>query len=558
MRPKFRILASVMALVAALAATGCATIPQYSEVKYGSNVKAGLNSDYLYYSPTEPTDGMTREEILRGFLNAATGPQNDYAVARQYLSSGLRSDWLPTQEVLIQEGQAKSNFLFQNIATVEVGVQATVDALGHYQALPKGSTRVLDYAFVKQDGQWRISAAPNVTLLLRPVFDVIFRNYSVYFWNSNRSQLVPDLRWFPARASTATRLVTAVLEGPSDWLVNTSSAAPKGTELALDSVTEVDGVAQVNLTPEFLTAGPNQRQYFREQLRATLSQLGQVNDVRILVQNSPQDIPALAVPKPAEDSANPFVMSEFALSQPDSPSQVNIGKAKRYLQLLQASDFALNAGANLLAIKHAGGVSLVSLQAVTDDARIVDPRAELLSPQFDQNNQLWTATANGDAGFAITSSDSTSYFAPNWLKDLKVRDFALSPEGDRLAVLAGSDGKFLTYVLAVKRSAGGIVTGLGNPIQLPSHSGSPVSLSWGNATQVLVLYREFGSANTIPVSYLVGGDSRELGRVPDGARIIGSNTGSVLVLTTDGVLLEYRGYSWTTLTSQVQAAKFAG
>ena len=558
MRPKFRILASVMALVAALAATGCATIPQYSEVKYGSNVKAGLNSDYLYYSPTEPTDGMTREEILRGFLNAATGPQNDYAVARQYLSSGLRSDWLPTQEVLIQEGQAKSNFLFQNIATVEVGVQASVDSLGHYSRLPEGTKRVLDYAFVKQNGQWRISAAPNVTVLLRPVFDVIFRNYSVYFWNSNRSQLVPDLRWFPARASTATRLVTAVLEGPSDWLVNTSSAAPKGTELALDSVTEVDGVAQVNLTPEFLTAGPNQRQYFREQLRATLSQLGQVNDVRILVQNSPQDIPALAVPKPAEDPANPFVMSEFALSQLDSPSQVNIGKAKRYLQLLQASDFALNAGANLLAIKHAGGVSLVSLQAVTDDARIVDPRTELLSPQFDQNNQLWTATANGDAGFAITSSDSTSYFAPNWLKDLKVRDFALSPEGDRLAVLAGSDGKFLTFVLAVKRSAGGIVTGLGNPIQLPTHSGSPVSLSWGNATQVLVLYREFGSANTIPVSYLVGGDSRELGRVPDGARIIGSNTGSVLVLTTDGVLLEYRGYSWTTLTSQVQAVKFAG
>lgn len=545
-------------MVTALLVTGCATIPQYSDVKYGTDVKAGLTNDYLYYSPSEPTDGMTREEILSGFLNAATGPQNDYAVARQYLSTALRSEWNPTQEVLIQQGAAKSSFLFQNIATVEVGVQASVDSLGHYSRLPEGTKRVLDYAFVKQNGQWRISAAPNVTVLLRPVFDVIFRNYSVYFWNTNRTQLIPDLRWFPARASTATRLVTALLQGPSQWLENTSNAAPKDTELAIDSVTVVNSVAQVNLTEAFLTAGPKQRQYFREQLRATLTQLSQVTDVQILVQNSPQDISVLSVPTTTQDAANPFVMSQFALSQLDSPNQVNVGKAKRYLQQLKATDFALSASNSLLAVKHAGGVSLVSLLGVGEDAVVVDARANQLSPQFDRNSSLWTATKQGADGFKVTSLTGSTTVVPSWLKGLQLRDFAISPEGDRLVLLAGGEAGYTSYVVAIKRNPKGAVTALGAPISLPWHTGNPVSISWGTATQVLVLYRDYGSVSTTPVSYLIGGDSRELGRVADGARIVGSNTGAVFVVSTDGMLLEYLGYSWSTILSQVQAAKFAG
>ena len=93
----------LVALVAAAALilTGCAKLPTSSEVKVGSDIQGGLTTDYLYYSPSGPSDGASQQEIINGFLNAATGPQNDYQVAREFLAGDLAAKWSPSKERLV-------------------------------------------------------------------------------------------------------------------------------------------------------------------------------------------------------------------------------------------------------------------------------------------------------------------------------------------------------------------------------------------------------------------------------------------------------------------------
>jgi Sporulation and spore germination len=263
--------ALVVLTAAALAVsfTGCAQLPTSSKVLDGPSVQDGQNSDYLYYSPSGPTNGQTQVEVINSFLNAATGPQNDYQTAREFLAPDFKAKWSPNDEVLIQQGSLTLASLPDNAAAVSINVAATVDADGHYQANAQPVTRILDFKLVQVNGQWRISQAPNAIVLIRPVFDVIFHSYSVYFFDHSYSYLVPDLRWFPSRASTATRLVTALLAGPTPWLAGAvESTMPADTKLAIDAVTVDKGVAQVSLNAAALMASQSAKQYFLAQLQS--------------------------------------------------------------------------------------------------------------------------------------------------------------------------------------------------------------------------------------------------------------------------------------------------
>ncbi|MEY3274171.1 MAG: hypothetical protein RLZZ279_303, partial [Actinomycetota bacterium] len=235
--------ALALLVIAALTLTSCAKLPTVSEVRVGSDIQSELSSDYLYYSPSDPSVDATQQEILDGFLNAATGPQNDYEVARKYLSGEIASGWNPSAELLVGNSKPVVSISGTNDATVTFEASARVDELGRYQELVPSISRVLNFRFVIENGEWRISQAPNVTVLVRPIFDVLFRSYSLYFYDNQERYLVPDTRWFATRISTSTRLASALLSGPDFWLRDAvKSAFPMGTQLALDSVLVQDGI----------------------------------------------------------------------------------------------------------------------------------------------------------------------------------------------------------------------------------------------------------------------------------------------------------------------------
>lgn len=85
----------LLALLAALTLTGCAVLPTALDVQTGPELLVPTGQDFAYYSPAGPTLNASAQEIVSGFLAAGTGPQNDYAVAREYLSEEFAPRWQP-------------------------------------------------------------------------------------------------------------------------------------------------------------------------------------------------------------------------------------------------------------------------------------------------------------------------------------------------------------------------------------------------------------------------------------------------------------------------------
>ena len=86
-------LKSLALAISALLLTGCATIPQSGPIGYGQDLASGLNNDEVYYSQTGPYADASEDAILYGFLSSGNGPQNDYAVAREYLTKTFATKW---------------------------------------------------------------------------------------------------------------------------------------------------------------------------------------------------------------------------------------------------------------------------------------------------------------------------------------------------------------------------------------------------------------------------------------------------------------------------------
>ncbi len=550
------LVAIFMATALAAAFTGCAQLPTNSKVLDGPSVQDGQNSDYLYYSPSGPVNGQTQVEVINSFLNAATGPQNDYQTARDFLAPAFRAKWSPNDQVLIQQGSLTLTSLPNNTAAVSINVAATVDADGHYQANAQPVTRILDFKLVQVHGQWRISEAPNAIVLIRPVFDVIFHSYSVYFFDHSYNYLVPDLRWFPSRASTATRLVTALLAGPSPWLAGAvETTMPLDTKLAIDAVTVEKGTAQVSLNAAALLASQSSKQFFLAQLQSTLMQLPTVTKVQILIDRTPQKISSYQPASIGSSTFAPVALIGGNLEQMSSPSGSQLTGSRQAIALVGANEFALTADEKTLALRSSRGIYRVRLGQLSPNPTLVDSRADLLAPQFDRRGMLWSVTKAGSAAIQVLPSNGNAlWLTVPWLKDYKIRDFSLSAEGARVALLITNKKLGTRVVVAsVIRDKTGMPIGLGLPHTESAGVGTPVSIEWSGETQILILVAQ---ASSTSVSLcVVGGDSRNLGFVTNGAKIIASDSGSdIYVLSHDGVLLQYRGYTWSTLAQSVTAA----
>lgn len=551
-----KVFAALLASLTALALVGCAQLPRTSAIQQGPSVQDASSSDYLYYSPSGPVAGQDIRGVLSGFINAATGPQNDFAIAREYLTGNLRSSWSPNSEVLIQKGSLETTVSSDNSASVTVNVAARIDLNGRYETQPEGTKRILQYAFKKINGQWRISSAPDAIVLIRPVFDVIFHSYSVYFFDHSYNYLVPDLRWFPARASTATRLVTAILNGPSPWLAGaTEKTMPYDTKLAIDAVSIDGDTAVVNLNAAALRSTQSERQYFKAQLEATLTQLSGVSQVQIQIERSPQQV-ADFTPATARGAAySPVALIDDTLTQLAAPAGVQISGTRSLVRQLGAVDFALTEDKHLLALHSPSGTYRVRIDQSSPTPLLVDSRPNLLKPIFDTRGILWSLTSDGKDQLQVTPESGTSvWLNVPWLSKYVIRDFALSNEGSRMAfVIVNKKGLAKTVVASVARNKLGIPVSLGNPLVLDAPENA-VSVDWAGETNLMVLSTNAAGESTVE-SLPLSGVSKSVGTLSQGLNVMSADNGAnVFVLTKSGTLLQFRGYAWTLLADRVTAA----
>jgi hypothetical protein len=543
-----------LGLALILTLTGCASLPMAGPVRIGPDLVSSTDGESVYYSPSSPVEGATQAEILSGFIAAGTGPQNDYAVAREYLSESIRSSWNPNQEVLIQRSSPKVTISNQDSAQLEVDVSAVVDADGKYQVAPAGTSKVLEFTFVLENSQWRLSAAPDATVLIRPVFDVVFSAYSVFFVDRQKRFLVPELRWFPSTAATGTRLANALLRGASSWLKPAVvSAIPSGTRLSIDAVTIEDGVALVDLTARALVASRADRSLMMAQLQATLSQLPNVSEVAISIERSRQDI--LDIPAEARELPARYlgVLSEEGLEIISSSEEPFFQPGKEFFDLNVVSEIALSSRLGWVAALTDQGLVRTQGERLGADVELIDSRAGIAGIDFDRQGFLWSVSQSPGASILVTSPNGEpSVVSAPWLGGQSIQGFALSPEGSKVALLVQGSGRTRVLVSGVVRGISGSPLELAQPIEVASEQANPISVTWVDQLTIATVNAEGGSNTALLTT--IGGTSRVI-PAPAGTRtIVAAGSGSQLYLLTEtGELFSYRGSTWSPLRESIRA-----
>jgi hypothetical protein len=547
-------LKKLVAVALLLALTGCAALPISGPVRIGPDLTPNADVESFYYSPSGPIEDSSKAEILSGFLAAGTGPQNDYAVAREYLSESIRASWNPSLEVLVQRQSPKVTIGDDDTAQLEVDVSAQIDSDGRYETKPQGTSRILNYTFVREGNQWRLSNAPDATVLIRPVFEVVFQDYSIYFVDRQKRSLVPELRWFPATAATGTKLVNALLKGPSSWLrPAVISAIPSGTRLSIDAVTVENGVALVDLTARALVASLADRSLLKAQLDATLSQLQNVQSVAISIERSSQEITDPTTALRVEGSRALVVLGDKGLEAIVSAETDFLNSGADFFELNPTTNISITKQSSWLAALTPAGVIKTSSIDPGTAALLVDARAGIVGIEFDRQDYLWSlGRARGSDVFAtFTNGDRTRVQAP-WLAGEAVRGFSISPEGSRIAILVAGDQRNRVLVSGIVRDISGTPIELAPPIEIGSEIGAPSHLSWVGPTTVAVVNSTPDFTNAALVS--IGGTSRPITALPNTKAIVAAGPSSQLfLLSTAGELYRFSGSTWAIVRSDVQA-----
>jgi hypothetical protein len=540
---------ALVALVLVATLSGCATLPVAGPVRIGPDLAQPSDDNSFYYSPSSPVDGATATEILSGFLSAGTAPQNDYAIAREFLAESIRATWNPNQELLIQRATPRITVTDNGTAFVEIEVAARIDADGRYESLPVGTTRVLEYAFTEEAGQVRLSSAPDVTMVIRPVFDVVFRSYSIYFLDKSKKTLVPELRWFPANPATGTKLVNALLAGPSSWLADSVvSAIPSGTVLSIDAVTVQREIALVDLSARALVASLPDRSLIKAQLVATLSQLPTITQVAVSIERSAQDIPDSQVVVAGLQTAALMAVGEEGLQTLTGANQDATNAGLSFFGSREVSSLAVSKSAGKLAAVTQGGVAVTGLSNPGATTEVIDPRSSLVAMDYDPLQNLWLVSASQ------VSVNALAIQAP-WLAGAEIVDFALSPEGSRVAVLVGG-GSNQVLVAGVVRDEDGAPIRLSSPISIAAEVENPTKLAWFDSVTVAVLNSETETSNISLVS--IGGTTRVIQGINDVMSLVAlGDSSSLYALKASGELVVFRGSFWSTIESGISAVAIA-
>jgi hypothetical protein len=534
----------LIALALIMTLAGCASLPTKIDVRQGPELIPDNSPELTYYTPSGPIAGSGPEEIVSGFLAAGTGPQNGYGVAREYLSEDFAQRWQPDVGVLVRTGAPEFRSSGDSLQIVQIKVGARIDEQGRYLDSDEPKTSSLRFQLSKEAGEWRISSAPNLTVVTPPVFAVVFNAFPVYFLDNTSKRLVPDLRWFPTRASTGTRLVNALLDGPAEGLAaGVISAIPEGTKLTIDAVRVLEGVAQVDFDATALEASASNRRLMAAQLRATLLQLAGVSDIAISVNSSPQDISAPPIIIQSATGA-PYALGLLGVSRITGGQGATLSTTQNAVTQLEPELFAIDSDANRLAYATASGVYLAVSSSISFQNTLVSDATNIKHLAFDVDGFLWLFPSLASDPIAVIDplGNQRSIAQPVGTERVSA---SLSPEGSRLALIAQGVNGPEVQIFSILRAQSGYPIELLRADSLTPVLGQAFSLNWQDGSTLRVLERTTSGLTALS-DYPLRGPRTQLSMPPVvGVKIVpGPSSTSTYLLSEAGEVWVLSGGTW--------------
>ncbi len=586
------VVATAGALVAALVLTGCVTLPREGPVEEGPAQVAADPAPRII--PDGPQENAAPDAVVRGWLTASAAFDDDYSVARSFLTAPAASSWRPGGRVVVVatgglevrevaagpgrgDGATEPTAGERRTVTVRAPLLGVVDDRGRWTSAEPRTPYTVDVTVVRVSGAWRITELPDEVVVSRNFFDQQYGAFQLQHLSPDGRALVPETRWFPQRQATATLLVSELLStgDRSAWLADAvSTAFPVGTTLLSDPpAVPVEGTtAVVDLSAEARTAPPEQRLLMQAQVTATLRGVPGVTDVRLAAEGS-----ALTLPPGTADvlddpvvTGTPVVVEGGRLARLDGEGVEILGGVP---DLAGRRPRLPAVAGDVLAVLVDDRTGMVVVRLPRDAATVPDgtaagaaggapevvtPGTDLVGPSVDRFGWAWTARsgAGDDAGLVAADADGdvAKVDAP-WLADRRVHALQVSRDGARVAVLstdaAGTPGTVQLRIAGVERSPGGSpargeVAGGPLPGLVDAHDVTGV-----DGQTVAVLGRVRGQDGADPDARLrllevaVDGSVVRSTDVPqDAVRVTSAKGRSTVLLETAGGLLQRSGGSF--------------
>lgn len=540
------------------ALTGCVSLPtsgpvNISKVKIANETTLGLYAN-------GPTAGASPEDIVRGFLAAASsGYANDFAVAREFLTPQTAATWQPLASVTVYGNSVGIQLSRRENGAVEVNAQAvaTLDKAGVYQPVRSpNATFSTEFSLIRNaQGQWRIAKLDNGVLIAHSIFQVLFKDKSLYFLTPDQQAIVADLRWYP-RETLLSSLVVGILDGPVKWLApGVYSALPAGAVLSSGTVTITNGVASFSLGSISTPLSKQEQNAIFQQLGHTLA------EASVQVQQLDLSFGGNQIQRTVDSSnLSPYPYNDVGYLGFLQGSLVRITQDKKIVLSNDIGDAyacALGYGADPnWAIVDKGGVLVGGTD--TDLKRVLDG-GHILRPSWDRYNWLWTRSSIKDGVMVATDKNGAVRFVgADWLQGMEVSAFAVSREGARIVVARKNGNALELDVASVVRDVSGVPSSLSTPQVLPLTADKIISIAWVSPVTVAVI--NTSGSNTPVISLVtIGGNISTITPPEDAISITaGAGEGSIIVGTKQKAVYKRSGDTWRKVADNIIAPTLGG
>lgn len=447
--------------------------------------------DPVYHIQAQrPAEGMEPEEIVLGFINAGVEPTNQYEVAREYMTEDAAQQWTSGARTLVHTGDPNILALGEDAFSVQMQVESAIDESGIMTQFPEGQTQTEEFQLQQVEGEWRISDAPEGTMVVSGSFPTVYEAHTLYYYDPQLQYAVPDVRWFRSnRAGIPAEIVSALLAGPVPYLEPAVvSAFSEDTELQRPSVPVEDGRAVVDLDLEHVRgASAQERLLMQHQLELALLDIPSVRSVEITVGQSDYEMPEQS-PEILDIAQGPSVgntqvgIEDDTLVRVQDLQTLSIGSLPDISDLNPQQPAVPAETEEVFAFLDGDGESMYHLRPHRAPEPVLEGNS-LTRPSMDNFGWTWAASQDEDgaqvhvAAYEESLAQATLEVSADWLTSLDVMALRVSQDGARAAIVADDDGESTLYLAGVVRDTSGVPRGLGEPVPLQTTS-DPEDVRW--------------------------------------------------------------------------------
>lgn len=461
--------------------TGCASIPVAGPVEIIENVNVQSDLDDVRVIAKLPSRKMTGLQIVSGFIAANISTNNDYAIAREYLTEDTSKSWKPNSVMVLDSASiryADSGAGFINVTGLQTGVLTPTH---RYNLFETPKPFFLKFNVVSGSEGIRIQGILQNGFLTTSDLIRGYSPYSIYYANENFSSLVPETVWLPHyEKSVGTKLINILLAGSKLGL---KTAVPDGTKLINGFVVVERGMGEVDLSASALLGDNNQRSFMMAQIVWTLQSVPTVGRVGIFANSEALGVNGKTIldkedfrkigPDNAKYASDFYFVENSKIKRFENGEEVLVGRIGNANQIAVSSD--------QFRISYLKGdvlkTAFFSIPLKADSIH-----RDVSGFALDRFKRVWFVNESGGLTCEYENGNSQTLVMP---LGVKLSQVSISNDGGQIAMLSETKTGSKLYVATINSENGTLSIG---KLRNVEQSFSDVfDVDWLNSEELVVL-----------------------------------------------------------------------